>query len=473
MRNDTAVTEAAAIDSANTWVDRLLVATLAATSTLLLSWVDRHTHHTVPLQLIYLFPMALVSTVFRRWEVLIAALLCTVVAEYSNAFHWNLTQGVARDTLYFIAYAAEGLYITEVLSKRRAGRVHVNRLTEEVAARKEAEDQLQLLIDCSSAAILTADHTGRIVQANEAATRLFTSDGRQPAPLEGPLGTLLPALSRVPIFSDGPKSLRTMLQCQGFRSNGSPFVADVWFSTYQTPKGMRMTAVVADVSEEFRSREESSLEQILDGSRLVVGAMAHEMRNVCGAIELVCEHINAQNPSLNASGDLTALRQLTGMLERMSSVEVSHLKRSATPIRLQQVLDDARIIFPDSADESAVEMLWCDVKDLPPVWADQQGLLQIFLNLLRNARAALASTESPRIEITTQCNANTVEVLITDNGPGVPNAEHLFSRFQEGSRAHGLGLYLSRAMVQTFRGDLRYEAARPGARFIVELLIAK
>ena len=248
MRNDTAVTEAAAIDSAITWVDRLLVATLAATSTLLLSWVDRHTHHTVPLPLIYLFPMALVSTVFRRWEMLIAALLCTVVAECSDAFRWNLTQGVVRDTLYFIAYAAEGLYITEVLSKRRAGRVHVNQLTEEVAARKEAEDQLQLLIDCSSAAILTADHTGRIVQANEAATRLFTSDGRQPAPLEGPLGTLLPALSRVPIFSDGPKSLRTMLQCQGFRSNGSPFVADVWFSTYQTPKGMRMTAVVADVS---------------------------------------------------------------------------------------------------------------------------------------------------------------------------------------------------------------------------------
>ena len=115
-----------------------------------------------------------------------------------------------------------------------------------------------------------------------------------------------------------------MLQCQGFRSNQEPFVADVWFSTYQTPKGTRMTAVVADVSEEFRNREESNLEQILHGSRLVVGAMAHEMRNVCGAIELVCEHIDARNPSLNASEDLKALRQLTGTLERMTTVEISH-----------------------------------------------------------------------------------------------------------------------------------------------------
>jgi signal transduction histidine kinase len=473
MGDNTAIMKADAADSAVPWVDRLLVGTLAATATLLLSWVDRHSHHSVPLPLVYLFPMALVSTVFRLWEVLIAAIVCTVVAEYSDAFPWNVPQGVVRDILYFIAYAAEGLYITEALSKRRSERRHVNRLTEEVAARREAEEQLQLLIDCSSAAILTADHEGIIVQANGAAKRLFTPDGQQPAALEGPLGTWLPALSRVPIFADGPKSLRTMLQCQGFRSNRAPFVADVWFSTYETPKGMRMTAVVADVSEEFRSREESSLEQILDGSRLVVGAMAHEMRNVCGAIELVCEHINAQNPSLNASGDLTALRQLTGTLERMSSVEVSQLKRSAAPIRLQQVIDDARIIFADNANESAVEMLWCDARDLPPVWADHQGLLQIFLNLLRNAQTALASTASPRIEITTQCKPNTVEVHVTDNGPGVSDPEHLFSRFREGSRIHGLGLYLSRAMVQSFRGDLRYEAGRPGAHFIVELLIAR
>lgn len=471
MRNDTAILEAASIDSTIPWIDRLLVVTLAALATLLLSWTDRHVHHTVPLPLLYLFPMALVSTVLRRWEVLIAAVMCMLVAEYSDAFRWNTTQGIARDTLYFIAYAAEGLYITEVLSKRRAERIHVNQLTAEVAARKETEEQLQLLIDCSSVAILTADEAGGIVQANEAALRLFTPHGHQPAQLEM-LGALLPALSRVPMLAGGSKSLRTMLQCQGFRSDKTPFVADVWFSTYQTPKGMRMTAVVADMSEEFRSREESNLKQVLDGSRLVVGAMAHEMRNVCGAIELVCEHINTHNPSLNASGDLKALRQLTGTLERMSSGEVSHLKRSATPIRLQQVIDDVRIIFADGTEDAPIRILWCDAKDVAPVWADHQGLLQVFLNLLRNAQAALASTELPRIEITTQSKANTVEVHITDNGPGISDAEHLFSRFQEGSRAQGLGLYLSRAMVMSFRGDLRYEAAAPGARFIVELLIA-
>lgn len=426
----------------------------------------------MPLPLIYLFPMALVSTVTSRWQVLFAAAVCMVAAEYSDVFQWNPTKGVARDALYFIAFAVEGMYITEMLSKRRTERLHVNTLTQEVAARKEAEEQLQLLVDCSSAAIVTADQSGKILQANQAAVRLFTPDGEHPAQLEGPLGSLLPALSHVPISASGPKSLRTMLQCQGFRTNREPFVADVWFSTYETPKGMRMTAVLADVSEEFRSREESNFEQILQGSRLAVGAMAHEIRNVCGAIELICERMGAHTSSANGSQDLKALRQLAGTLERMTTVEVSHMKRAAAPIRLQQVIDDVRIIFADSSEESSLRILWCNAQNVPPVWADHQGLLQVFLNLLRNARSALTSTQSPCIRITTQRKANTVEVHITDNGPGISDSEHLFTRFQNGSRAQGLGLYLSRAMVMSFRGDLRYEAAQPGARFIVELLIA-
>lgn len=461
------------IDSASSWSDRLLILTLAATGTLLLSWLDRHVHNTVPLPLIYLFPMAVIGTIAWRWEVLLAAALFMVVAELSDAFPWNPTQGVARDALYFIAYAAEGMYITEMLSRRRIERAHLEALTLEVTARREAEEQLQLLIDSSSAAILTADHTGRIVQANEAALHLFAPDIEPPQQLERVIGALLPALSHVPMFTDEPKSLRTMLQCQGFRSNRDPFIADVWFSTYNTPKGMRMTAVVADVSEEFRSREKSSLEQTLHGSRLVVGAMAHEIRNICGAIGLICERINTHSSALSGSEDLRALRQLTGTLERMNTIEVSQLKRSAVPIRLQEVIDEVRIIFADTAENSPIDILWGDAKDTPLVWADHQGLLQVFLNLFRNAQAALASTTFPQIALATHRKADTVEVHITDNGPGISDPEHLFTRFQEGTRTQGLGLYLSRAMVTSFRGDLRYEAAEPGARFIVELLIAR
>lgn len=455
------------------WKRRLLVTIVTAITTALIAWLDRHVHHGVPLGLLYLLPMGLISTVTRRWEVPIAALLCTFVAEYADAFPWNMTQGIPRDALYFAAYAAEGLYISEMLSKRRSERVHVARLTDEVAARREAEEQLRLLVGCSSVAIITTDETGAIVQANEAAERLFASEQQETPVLRGKLNELLPALARVPVRAQSPRSLRTMMQCQGFRINAEPFIADVWFSTYQTPKGARMTAVIADVSEELRDREESNLEQILNGSRLVVGAMAHEMRNVCAAIGIIGESLLQRVPALNDGEDFKALRQLTATLERMTSVELSQIKRTATAIRLQQVLDDLRIIYGPSLSDAHIEMRWSTSGDLPLVWADQQGLLQVFLNLLRNAQAALSGNESPRIEISASCTTSTVEVRVADNGPGVQFPEHLFRPFETRAKMSGFGLYLSRAIVSSFRGDLTYEPTETGACFVVELLIAR
>jgi two-component system, LuxR family, sensor kinase FixL len=456
----------------SSWQRRVSIMVLAVVSTALFAWLDRHVHHNVPLGLVYLAPMALISMVTTRTEVVLAAALCTFVAEYSDAFTWNLTQGVARDALYFMAYAAEGLYITEMLSKRRAERSHVTALTDEIAARREAEEQLRLLVSCSSAAIITADQSGAIVQANQAALRLFSPDASEMTSLEGPLGKLLPALARFPAHRHPSKSLRSMLQCQGFRGNREPFVADVWFSTYDTPSGPRMTAVLADVSDDFRSREETNLEQILNSSRLIVGAMAHEMRNVCGAIGLVGENLLTRWPELAASEDFQALRHLTATLEGMTSIELSHLKRSAAPIRLQQILDDLRIIFGSSVGENAINISWGNARDTPLVWADQQSLLQVFLNLLRNTQAALRDTPEPCVTVSVHQCSSIIEVHVADNGPGVSAPDQLFRRFEAGSNRSGLGLYLSRAMLNSFNGDLRYQPNHPGACFIVELLIA-
>lgn len=442
-------------------------------TTALIASLDRHVHHAVPLGLLYLLPMGLISTVSRRWEVLLAAVFCTIVAEYADAFAWNVTQGIARDALYLIAYTAEGLYISEMLSKRRAERLHVSQLTNEVVARREAEEQLRLLVACSSVAILTTDETGTIVQANEAAGRLFAPDDPERFLLPMKVQDLLPALTRVPVGAQSSRSLRTMMQCQGFRSNREPFLADVWFSTYQTARGARMTAVIADVSEELRNREESNLEQTLNGSRLVVGAMAHEMRNVCAAIGLIGESLSQRLPELNDGEDFKALRQLTATLERMTSVEVAQVKRSATPIRLQQLLDDLRMIYGPSLSEARIAVVWPDPGELPVVWADQQGLLQVFLNLLRNAQTALEGTASPTIGIQTCCKSSSVELRVIDNGPGVQCPEHLFRPFETRARMSGFGLYLSHAIVGSFRGDLRYEPRDQGACFVVELLIAR
>jgi signal transduction histidine kinase len=58
---------------------------------------------------------------------------------------------------------------------------------------------------------------------------------------------------------------------------------------------------------------------------------------------------------------------------------------------------------------------------------------------------------------------------ILDNGPGIPAGQKLFQPLQKGADATGLGLYLSRAFMRSFRGDLRYDPSQPGCCFVLEL----
>ena len=82
------------------------------------------------------------------------------------------------------------------------------------------------------------------------------------------IGNYLPALASVPPFSSGTQLFRTEMECPGRRYTGEVFLANIWFSTYRTRSGPRLAAVVVDVSEDLRNREESSLQQFMAGSRI-------------------------------------------------------------------------------------------------------------------------------------------------------------------------------------------------------------
>jgi len=457
---------------------RLLVIALSLGCIVLIAWVDRLVHAGVPLGLLYLLPVALASTVLRRWEVPLLAVLCTATAEFSDAFQWTPGQGVPRDLLYFAAYAAVGLYISEALAKREAERTHLLEVEAEAEARRAAEEQLRLLVASSSIAIVTSDESGNILEANDAAERIFAPDGaagegRAKLPTR-PLVNFLPSLARVPMDRQGRRHLRTMMQCQGLRAGGDRFLADVWFSTYETTRGARITAMVVDTSEDVRDREEANLEQVLEGSRLLVGAVSHEIRNVCAAIGLVQMNLLALQPGLGSEPDFHALRQLTGALERMASVELSQVKRQATEMPLEPFFRNLEIIVAGSLRAAEIDLVWAIEPGLPSVMADSQSLLQVFLNLLRNAQTALEEVGAEaRIAVSAMRRGTTVEIRVTDNGPGVAEPERLFHPFAVRSRRTGFGLYLSRAMMNSVRGDLRYEPSARGAVFVVELATAE
>ena len=245
-------------------------------------------------------------------------------------------------------------------------------------------------------------------------------------------------------------------------------MAEIWFSTYLTSAGPRLTAIVVDTSQDMRDREEANLYHLLAGSRILVGAVSHEVRNVCGAIALVHENL-ARRHTLDGDQDFEALGTLVLALEQIASMDLRQAANQAVQLDLPSFLDELRVIIGPALHEQDIRDHWLIEPDLPPVWADRQSLIQVFLNLSRNSQAAMANQSERLLTIHAQSAPHGVVISLADNGPGVHSPELLFKPFQPQARQTGLGLFLSRALMRSFKGDLRYQSTPLGATFLVEL----
>jgi two-component system, LuxR family, sensor kinase FixL len=112
---------------------------------------------------------------------------------------------------------------------------------------------------------------------------------------------------------------------------------------------------------------------------------------------------------------------------------------------------------------------WQIAEGLPLVWADSYGLLQAFLNLARNSRRAMQDCERKELSISAGSEEASVVIRFEDTGVGIRSPQQLFRPFQPAADGTGLGLYVSRAIVRSFRGELRYEARPAGCCFAVVL----
>ena len=116
--------------------------------------------------------------------------------------------------------------------------------------------------------------------------------------------------------------------------------------------------------------------------------------------------------------------------------------------------------------------------DLPLLLLPRSRLTQVFTNLLINAVQAVQEVKRPlhRVRISVRGDAEAVVVSITDSGPGIPPEiiERVFDPFfttkslgEQKTGGSGLGLSISRAILQDLGGDLVVESVHgEGATFI-------
>jgi signal transduction histidine kinase len=403
---------------------------------------------------LYILPMITAALVFTRAQIVgLALVFSTLRWRFDLPAPPHLEAGL-RFAFAFVSYSGTGLFVIALASIRR-----------EQELRREAEQQLKILVESSPAAILTVDERGIVLAANRAAYNLVmippggTLVGRA-------IGPYLPVLADALQFDSGPEGLRTAAQCQAFRDNGEIFLANTWFSSWNSGEGMRLAAIVVDSSEEMRDREEESLRHLVLSNQIAAAAVSHEVRNLCGAISVLSSNLRSK---YSPDEDIQALSSLTAALEKIASLEPqTRSGETLSEIAVRPVLDDLRIVIEPQWREIDGAVHWLIPPDLPGVMAERHGLLLAFLNLAQNSHRAVQECGLRELHIAAGAADGKVILRFRDSGPGVSAPDRLFAPFQPAADGNGLGLYISRAVVRSYGGDLRLDASDSSC-FLIEL----
>jgi signal transduction histidine kinase len=196
----------------------------------------------------------------------------------------------------------------------------------------------------------------------------------------------------------------------------------------------------------------------------IAAQITHEIRNPLSSISLNAEELGERAPQARELCDaiVREVDRLTGITEeylRFARLPKPQMQRSDLNETVRDLLEFVR----PELDAARVHVSVSLSPELPRVHADVAQLRQLLLNLVRNAREAMA--QGGALRVTTRGGEGSVEVEIRDNGPGIPRERlaRIFDPFfTTKERGTGLGLAMAQEIAQEHGGQLTCDTA-PGA----------
>jgi two-component system, LuxR family, sensor kinase FixL len=442
----------------------LLAACVVAIAAITLA--GRYSGRTVSVGGFYLLPLAVAAAFISRWSIFVLAIATAFASEYFGPYTWG-PESLQRLALAIVAFTGGGLFAGELARNRRITNALLRKTQEEARVRLDAVTEMRALLESSPVGLITVDSQGKISMANAAACRLlgFTADSPEGDPIE----RYIPVLTRLLRSPQVLNLKQTKVEASGRRRSGETFLSQAWVSSYDDASGPRLAVVLSDATELIRDREESGLKQLLTNSRIVAGAVSHELRNLAAAASVLYHNLRKHAES-NHNKDFQALGTVVESILKLSSTELADASEEVLEgVDVGELLEELRAIITPSLEEAGIHADWEISDGLPPIRVDRSGLLQVFLNLTKNSRNALEEVSHARIRVTAYHLDSSVVIRISDNGPGISSAERLFQPFQPGASSTGLGLFVSRAIIRTFGGELHHLQPAGECSFVIEI----
>jgi two-component system nitrogen regulation sensor histidine kinase GlnL len=238
-----------------------------------------------------------------------------------------------------------------------------------------------------------------------------------------------------------------------------------------------------EMDQQRKLDREARQADLTQANKELIRNLAHEIKNPLGGVRGAAQLLDRELPS----DDLREYTQviikeadrLQGLVDQMLA---PHRKaRVLEPVNIHEVCERVRSLMLAEFTEGLKIRRDYDTS-LPPVHGDREQLIQVVLNVVRNAAQALGgqgeivmrSRVARQVTIAKHRHRLALDLHVIDNGPGIPEEirERVFYPLVSGHpQGHGLGLTLAQSFVQQHGGLIDVESEPGRTDFLIRLPI--
>lgn len=237
---------------------------------------------------------------------------------------------------------------------------------------------------------------------------------------------------------------------------------------------------VARATEEAKRRERALLQSArLASMGTLAAGIAHEINNPIGGMQNAVRRLEAREGL--PERDRTYLALVRDGLERVAKIarrvlDFSPKQVQPVPFPLLAAIDGARALVEHRLHRLGVTVDVAIEPELPLLVGDRHEFQQVLLNLFINSLDVFEGHTPPyRIEVRARRLGDRIELIVADNGPGMPREllPRVMDPFFSGKGrpdASGLGMFISYSIVRNHGGEIEVDSA-PGEGFRTRIVL--